>query len=156
MPKIGISNRVVDSYMDLYCFTGVQGGNAKCAIPGIVPVNSWHCTCKFLALYLQIPGEKRVTSANIFLVVFPPRHLLRHLSVQVRLVLQHSPRRTATADCQCCVTGAGTATFCLSGSGTVMNSGFESGFRPGSNIKCNTEVKKSKIRGQLFGKQCCF
>jgi hypothetical protein len=36
--------------------------------------------------------------------------------------------------------------FCLKGTG----------FGTGSNIKCNTKVKKSKIRGQLSGKQCCF
>jgi hypothetical protein len=30
---------------------------------------------------------------------------------------------------------------------------FGTGFRPGSNIKCNTKVKNKKIRGQLSGKQ---
>jgi hypothetical protein len=56
---------------------------------------------------------------------------------------------------QCCGTGAGngiktagTATFCPSGTGTVMHSGSRTGFGPGSDIKCNTKVKKSKIRQQ--------
>jgi hypothetical protein len=40
----------------------------------------------------------------------------------------------------------GTATFCLSGTGilTVMHSGSGTRFGPGSNIKCNTKVKKIK------------
>jgi hypothetical protein len=46
--------------------------------------------------------------------------------------------------------------FCFSGTGTVMHSGSETGFGPGSNIKWNLKVKKSKIIGQLSGKQCCF
>ncbi len=45
-----------------------------------------------------------------------------------------------------------TATCSLSGIGTVMKIGSGSG----SNIKCNTKVKKSKLRGHLSGKQCCF
>jgi hypothetical protein len=56
----------------------------------------------------------------------------------------------------CCGTGAkigtaGTATFCLGGTGTGTAMHFGSG--SGSNIKKNTKFKKSEIRGQLSGKQ---
>jgi hypothetical protein len=48
---------------------------------------------------------------------------------------------------QCCGTGtAGTVTFCLSGTGTVMYSGSGTGIGPGSNIKCDTKVKIQKER----------
>jgi hypothetical protein len=51
---------------------------------------------------------------------------------------------------QCCETGAGTetagtATFCLRVTGTVMHSVYGTGFEPGSNIKCNTKVKNLKL-----------
>ncbi len=51
---------------------------------------------------------------------------------------------------------AGTVTFYLSGTGTLKFSGsgsdYGTKFGPGSNIKCNSKVKKSKINGQLSGK----
>ncbi len=48
---------------------------------------------------------------------------------------------------QCCGTGtARTATFCLSGTGTVMHSGFG----PGSNVKCYAKVKRIKNERPTF------
>ncbi len=46
---------------------------------------------------------------------------------------------------------AGTATFYFSRTGAVMQSGSETRFGPRSNTKCNTKVKKSRIRGKFLG-----
>ncbi len=49
--------------------------------------------------------------------------------------------------------GTGNRNFFLSGTGTVMHSGFRIGFGPGSNIKYNTKVKKIKNLRQLSGEK---
>jgi hypothetical protein len=53
---------------------------------------------------------------------------------------------------------AGTVTFCLCGTETVMHSGYGSGtgFGLGSNIKCNTKVKNLKLEANFLGKNAAF
>jgi len=57
---------------------------------------------------------------------------------------------------QYCGTETRTPTFFLCGTGTGMHCGSGTGYRPGSNMKCNTKVKKSKFRGQLSGNNADF
>jgi hypothetical protein len=52
---------------------------------------------------------------------------------------------------QRCGTGtAGTTTFCLSATGTVMHSDSRTGFGPGSNIKYITIVKNEKLEATFL------